>query len=78
MRSSVKKEDPGYVNFINFDKYHVFLDGAPVPYCITADEEEGFVLVYELDENGRPFIELDEVPTKVMRGKVEILGDDEL
>ena len=57
MRVSADKNDPGFENF-NPMKYHyeVLLDGEPVSNCITADEENGFVLVYLLNGNGKDFI----------------------
>ena len=47
MRKSVLKNDPGY--HIEAYKYQAYLDGKKVVACVTADEEKGFVDVYQAD-----------------------------
>lgn len=73
MRTSVLKDDPGYKNFA-FRKYDIFLDGRPVRLCITADEEEGFVLVHAAGDDGKPYPNETNTETVKIRfqGKVEI------
>jgi hypothetical protein len=73
MRTSVLKDDPGYKNFA-FGKYNIFLDGRPVRLCITADEEEGFVLVHAVGDDGKPYLNETRTETVKIRfqGKVEI------
>lgn len=47
MRISVVEDDPGYLeNIYEFD-IKVSFNGSPLDWCITADEEEGYALVYE-------------------------------
>jgi hypothetical protein len=52
--------DPGYellqAAFLAGKHCFVFLDGAEVRSCVTADEEEGFVVADVLDEDGLPQI----------------------
>ena len=43
MRKSVLRLDPGYD--IEAHLYEVFFDGEILDNCLTADEDEGFVLV---------------------------------
>ncbi len=78
MRTSVYKEDPGFKNFV-FRKYEIFLNGKRVPLCITADEEEGFVLVHEAGANGKPFwnVLMTETVKACWTGKVEIRKRDD-
>jgi len=44
VRASVDPADKGYKK--DHYNYEVYLDGILLPNCITADEEEGWALVY--------------------------------
>ena len=56
MRISVDRADPGYrpriLSGFPRENYDVFLDGTPLEFVVTADDEEGIVLVHEKDETG--------------------------
>lgn len=75
MRVSADIEDPDYSQAAEL--LQVFLDGAPVPVCIMADDDAGLVLCYKLDWNG--FISFDRMTglaeTIELRGKVEMRVD---
>ncbi len=74
MRVSVDKDDPGYKNFPTHRLCKVYLDGAELKNCITADEEEGEVLCYVEDENGELVLTDDgeAVKTEIRHGAVTI------
>lgn len=74
MRSSVLKDDPGYVNF-EYGKYEVFLNGKHLRFVITADEEEGFVLAHKPGPFGVPYLndEGTETVKEILYGRVEIV-----
>lgn len=72
MRISVRNSDPGY--FEGSYRCTVFLDGVKLDDCVTADEEEGLAICYDLSAT-RPG---DPVPVLVeRRGKVRIETRDE-
>lgn len=50
----------------------VFLDGVEQTECLIADEEEGYIKRFKRDKSGRPFVEVDDLATEVIHGKVEI------
>ncbi len=52
MRISADKTDPGFRP--DWWRYAAYLDGREIPMCITADEEQGFVIVLLCDEQGHP------------------------
>jgi hypothetical protein len=52
MRVSVDKDDPGYR--ADAPRYRAFRNGVEEKYCVTADEEQGYVIVLVIDENGQP------------------------
>lgn len=57
MRTSVKKNDPGYVNFI--PGTIVLVDGKEAEHCHTADSDLGLAYCYEKGPDGKPFIDPD-------------------
>ena len=71
MRKSIIKDDVGYDS--EAWKYSVYLDGERIEYVFTADEEKGFVTVFDPTVagsfmKGRP----DQPIMKKLEGKVEI------
>lgn len=76
MRVSVDKNDKGYVE--DSWAYQPYLNGEKVSFCITADEEEGIVLVEEYDENGKVVLDerCENIRTKILRGEVKIIRND--
>ena len=50
MRVSADPEDRDYSPIA--DRLQVRLNGVPVPTCISADEERGEVLMYDVDSRG--------------------------
>lgn len=71
MKVSVSKDDPGYVEDSPF--YEVFLDGARLDLCVTADEEQGIAIV-NYKENGHIAVNeiTGEFRTKVLHGIVQV------
>lgn len=62
------------VNDSGFATYRLYLDGKPITHCVEADEEQGYVKRYVLDESGHP---RDDTHThtaqyEILRGKVEL------
>lgn len=55
MRLSVRKNDPGYSPAAFGAK--VTLNGVPLDNCITADEELGVALCYDVDASGKPYLD---------------------
>ena len=51
----------------------VFLDGAEQKDCIEADEENGFVIVYARDKDGRYILDGDEIQTEIRYGVVTVV-----
>lgn len=77
MRLSCREDDAGYLPWVQHKRRHevdVFLDGDLLRGVITADEEEGFVLVHEKGEDGKLKLNetRDEVLTKRLTGLVRI------
>lgn len=75
-RVSVDKSDPGYEPWIKLRSrgkdIRTLLDGVPVKYCVTADSDEGLVVRYPCDRNGRVLIHGDQVVMESVHGKVEL------
>ncbi len=69
MRVSVDKNDPGFIK--DGYRYAIYLDGIYLSNCITADEEEGWALVFT-----------DHTPTgfnkEEVHGKIEIKLEEKL
>lgn len=78
MRVSVDHNDPGYRQDAHSGNYECFLDGEKVDAVITADEEQGYILKYELDENKERVLKEDEttgqryLATEELKGNVKI------
>lgn len=51
----------------------VLLDGETVKNCTKADEEEGFVIRFKLDENGMLTVNGSEIETETLYGNVQII-----
>ncbi len=51
----------------------VLLDGVRVKNCTEADEEEGFVVRFKLDENGMLTVNGAEIETETLYGNVQII-----
>lgn len=74
MRLSVEPEDDGYSP--NANNYSAFLDGEKINYCITADEEEGYIKKFKEDEDHIAVDEWGNPLTEEIEGNVEIRKDD--
>lgn len=72
MRISVVEKDPGYSPIAHHAVDKVTLNGELVEHCLTADEEKGYVLFYEVDENDNVCTEGDTVITGELIGDVKI------
>lgn len=72
MRISVRNSDPGY--FEGSYRCTVFLDGVKLDDCVTADEQEGLALCYDM-EAARPGEPVP--PLMERRGKVRIETRDD-
>lgn len=72
MRVSVQNSDPGY--FEGSYLCAVYLDGEKLDTCVTADEEEGIAICYDL---AAPHRYGTDIPTVTKRGRVKINTRDE-
>lgn len=72
MRTSCDRGDPGYANFRE-GRTMVYLNGLPVPDCITADEELRLVVVFESDDFGRVIRDGNGARRRVLHGNVSIV-----
>jgi hypothetical protein len=70
MRVSIDANDPGFNPRRSMAS--VVLDGEVLHDCITADEEEGMVLVYARDATGNFILDGDEMRTEQRFGKVSV------
>ncbi len=70
MRSSARKSDPGYKNFVCGSI--ITVDGVPVARCYTADEELGEAWCYRVNERAVKFVENGQAAVICHRGKVVI------
>jgi hypothetical protein len=76
MRISVTKSDPGY--FEGAHRCTAYLDGVKLDNCLTADEEQGLALCYDMSDEGRQYARMSgEVRLIELRGEVEINTRDE-
>lgn len=76
MRISVTKSDPGY--FEGAYRCTAYLDGVKIDNCLTADEEEGLALCYDMSDEGRQYARMSgEARLIEVRGQVEINTRDE-
>lgn len=76
MRVSVDKNDKAYSNE-NYFNTGVKLDGNVLTHCITADTDEGMVVCFALDENGRVIRAEEELKKETLYGVVEIFEINE-
>ena len=51
----------------------VLLDGVHVKKCTEADEEEGFVIRFKLDDNGSLIVNGNEIEIEKLTGNVQII-----
>lgn len=51
----------------------VLLNGLQVKNCTEADEEEGFVIRFKLDNNGNHIVNGAEIETEILYGNVQII-----
>lgn len=75
MRMSSQENDPGYQAWSEcFAGHHinVFLDGAEVIDCATADDVEGFVVRLKHGDDGSVVVIDDEIVYETVHGLVEI------
>jgi len=70
VRISVRANDPGLRP--DAIRARVFLDGALISDCFTADEEKGEAHCYARDASGKMIIDGDSIREEVRRGKVRI------
>ncbi len=76
MRLSCNLSDPGFSP--ECFKFDIFFNGEILNNCITADEEEGFALVYRTDENGRYTLNENntEILKDILEGCIRIIKSD--
>lgn len=76
MRISVRRSDPGYDPKAALAGFQIRLDGRDVTaMCHTADEEEGRVYGYCVNDAGEKYVDpLTDLPAEhVLYGRVEII-----
>ena len=78
-RISVEPDDPAFLAVDDLRRHltHVFLNGEQQSFCLTADEEEGFVKRIVSDAQGKPVLEGSDFKTEVVRGSVRISWPDD-
>ena len=54
MRVSTDQSDPGFTGPLGIQ---ITLNGEPIKHVITADEEQGLVIVHKLDSEGNPLFD---------------------
>jgi hypothetical protein len=72
MRISADENDPGYEAYAMNPHVMVFLDGNPQRAVVTADEEQGVLIRYRLDDRGNLVVEGDRLALEVKTGHVEV------
>lgn len=74
MRVSIDKDDRSYDPLVNTNDITVLLDGVKQTTCITADDEEGYIIRYATDANGKILIDNSgkHATTECIHGKVTI------
>lgn len=76
MRISCDPSDPGYENYAKHTPggVRVYLNGRELDQCVTADEENRYVVVYDCGPDGKPRIDGDgEVRFKALHGLVRVV-----
>ncbi|KAB8307597.1 hypothetical protein EH227_16540 [Rouxiella chamberiensis] len=71
MRLTVLDDDPGIKTHPD-NRIKVYLDGAEVQRCVTADDEKGEVVILAADENGFMLAVNGEVKYQTLHGIVRI------
>lgn len=76
MRISIDETDRGFEAWMlaggHSTKWDITVDGVQQDWCVMADQELGEVRRHALDENGKHIIDIDEVRTETVFGKVII------
>ena len=72
MRVSVDEQDPGYSPGLIGRGVKVFLDGVEQRQVVTADDELGLIVMYDVDENGRVKMDGEMVRRINAQGAVKI------
>ena len=72
MRISVLSDDPGYDELRSIHT-KVFFNAQEIQGCLTADEEEGSILVLVYDENNRVIIDGNNAMREILYGDVKIV-----
>jgi hypothetical protein len=72
MRISADPNDPGHEAYAINPRVMVFLDGDPQRGVVTADDEQGVLIRYRLDDRGMPVVEEDRFALEVKVGRVEV------
>lgn len=76
---SANVNDPGIYNYSRYGRgAKIELNGEPAQAVITADEEQGYILAYVLDDKGRIVRRGDEAATEERRGVVRIIPGSSL
>ena len=74
MRVSIKKNDSCYVQ--DTSTYTIFFNRKVHQYVITADEEEGYIEAYCLDDGGNVIVIDGRAKTEKLLGRVKILKNN--
>lgn len=75
MRLSADKTDPGYSWYLRHLCSVIFLDGEKQRFCLTADDEQGFIVRYKADAKGNLVVDLErgEIVREKVFGRVKIV-----
>jgi len=71
MRLTVLDDDPG-IKVHPDPRIKVYLDGAEIKFCLTADDEKGEIITAVTDERGWMVAENGEVKRQTLYGSVRI------
>lgn len=72
MRLTVLDDDPGIKINPGRERITVYLDDVEVSRCLTADDENGEIIVIANNSDGQPLVEGGELVHKTLHGKVRI------
>ena len=74
MRKSLEPTDKSYNKLANRYIYKAFLNGKEVPFCVTADEEIGYIMRLKEDKDGNSVEKEDKsgIETEELYGDVVI------
>lgn len=78
MRLSTVEGDPGFLRWAQMSsdersKIVVLFNGTPQKGCVTADEEEGLIVLERRDDDGRFVIKGDRIIRDTLSGRVTIV-----